>query len=165
MQIGVLSDTHNNQENLRRALAIFQSQQVSTLIHCGDLTTSQTAGLLTGFKIIHVTGNMARNHGAIRQTLLNLNPDNFSGPNYSGQIDGIEVAVTHGHIPGKLGAFIRDDRYAFIFHGHTHRRRDERIGQTRIINPGALGGTRYEERSICFVDLANDVVRFMEIPD
>jgi predicted phosphodiesterase len=44
----------------------------------------------------------------------------------------------------------------YLFTGHTHRRCDKRIGPTRVINPGALGGTQHETRSICILDLATD---------
>jgi predicted phosphodiesterase len=31
-----------------------------------------------------------------------------------------------------------EDGVDFLLHGHTHEVRDERVGSTRIINPGAL---------------------------
>lgn len=50
-----------------------------------------------------------------------------------------------------------------MFHGHTHRRHDGRVGATRVINPGALDGLRYEKRSFAILDLANDYLRIVEI--
>jgi putative phosphoesterase len=163
MKIGILSDTHNNQINLQLALDIFRNAGVTKLIHCGDMTNAQTTVLLNGFSVIHVAGNMDGNPGSIRRTLLKLNPDNSSGPYFKGQLDGQWIAATHSHVPGQLDAFIQDGRFAYVFHGHTHRRHDVRVGQTRIINPGALGGTRHEDRSICLVDLASGEVRFLRV--
>lgn len=165
MKIGILSDTHNNQENLRRALDIFRNEGVATLIHCGDMTSAETAAILTGFHIIHVTGNMVKGPAAIRRALLAINPDNFSGPSFSGQLGGVWVAVAHGHVPETLDQFVADGRYAYVFCGHTHRRHDEMVGQTRIINPGALGGMWYEDRSICLVDLESAGVRFVMVKE
>jgi putative phosphoesterase len=165
MKLGILSDTHNNQETLRRALAIFRRENVTTLIHCGDMTTPQTAALMTNFKVIHVSGNMANAPGAIRRALLALNPESVSGPAFSGRLGGVWVAAAHGHAAYQLDTFVRDGRYAYIFHGHTHRRRDERVGQTRIINPGALGGIRHEDRSICLVELGGDDARFVTVEE
>ncbi len=165
MKLGILSDTHNNQDNLKRALELFRVEDVNTLIHCGDMTTPETATLMGGFRVIHVTGNMDGSSSALRRTLLALNPDSSSAPGFSGQLDSIWVAASHGHMPERLDVYLRDGRYAYLFHGHTHRRRDDQIGQTRVINPGALGGLRPESRSICIVELADGDVRFVEVSE
>ena len=52
----------------------------------------------------------------------------------------------------------------YIFHGHTHRRRDEVVHGTRIINPGALGGMSREHYSFCIVDLGLEDVEFIRLP-
>jgi predicted phosphodiesterase len=82
---------------------------------------------------------------------------------FTGQIDGVPVAATHGHQGDQLQAFIRSGRYDYVFHGHTHRRRDERVGDTRVINPGALGGVRYENRSVAILDLTRGALESLPI--
>jgi predicted phosphodiesterase len=37
---------------------------------------------------------------------------------------------------------------------------DERIGKTRLINPGAVGGSGSESRSIAILDLVSDELIF-----
>ncbi|MCP4428407.1 MAG: metallophosphoesterase family protein [Chloroflexi bacterium] len=162
MKIGILSDTHNNTDNLKRALAIFRREGVETLIHCGDMTAPETAVHLTGFTIIYVRGNMDYAPAAMRSALINLNPKNVAQTHYTGEIAGISVAATHSHIPDKVQSFIRDG-YDYVFHGHTHRRRDETVDQTRIINPGALGGSQHEPRSVCILNLKTGISRFVEL--
>jgi putative phosphoesterase len=164
MKIGLLSDTHNHVANLKLALAIFHQEGIETLIHCGDMTSPETAVHLAGFRIIFVNGNMDGFGNDIHQTLITLNPENSVGPHFTGVLVGTKIAVAHGHIPGQLESFIQDG-FTYIFHGHTHRRRDEQVGQTRIINPGALGGTQHELRSICKLDLQSDHVQFIDIHD
>jgi hypothetical protein len=58
---------------------------------------------------------------------------------------------------------ISDGEHAYVFHGHTHRRNDRRVGPTRVINPGALGGMRWQQRSFCILDLATDEVDFVTV--
>ena len=165
MKIGILSDTHNNIDNLKRALAIFRREGIELLIHCGDLASPATAVHLGGFTLIYVHGNMDRNPLAIRQTLFDLNPSSMAANQFSGElIPGIRVAATHGHIPGKIESFIESGCH-YIFHGHTHRRRDEIIGSSRIINPGALGGAQHEPRSICSLNLKTGQIQFHNIVD
>jgi uncharacterized protein len=162
MKIGILSDTHNHTQNLQRALTLFRNRGIVTLVHCGDMTSPNTAVLLKDFQVIAVTGNMDGNTGGLEDTLKKLNPQNVLAATFTGEIEGISIAVTHSH-RGNVPDLAANGRFAYIFHGHTHRRRDEVVGRSRIINPGALGGTRHESRSVCVVDLAAQHVEFIEL--
>lgn len=153
MKIGVISDTHNHLHNLQVALERLRQERVEVLIHCGDLTTPETASALSGFRVIHVCGNGDIASGAIRQRLLQLNPVNYSGILYRGEIEGLRVAAVHGHVPAALQDLIRNQSVDLLFTGHTHRRRDEQLGNVHLINPGALGGVKVEERSFYLYDL------------
>jgi predicted phosphodiesterase len=108
---------------------------------------------------------MDRAQVAIRQTLFGLNSSNVATNHFSGElIPDVRVAVTHGHVPGKIESFL-EGSYNYIFHGHTHRRRDETIGACRIINPGALGGTQHESRSVCLLDLKTGHLQFSHLTE
>jgi putative phosphoesterase len=164
MRIGVLSDTHNNISNLLQALRLFQEEQITTLVHCGDMTNITTAQQMAGFDVIYVNGNMDNSAAAVNDTLWFMNPNSeVTGDVFSGRLGGVKIGATHGHRPGKLDKLIHSGGHAFVFTGHTHRRRDERIGKTRVINPGALGGARYEPRGVAIVDLDQDDVRFVNV--
>lgn len=165
MQIGVLSDTHNNIGNLVRALRIFEEEGIRTLIHCGDMANETTAQQLDGFEVVYVNGNVDHSVEAVNDVILGLGPRNFAGAVFAGKLNGVAIAATHGHRPDKLRELVRARRYNYVFHGHTHRRRDEVVGETRVINPGALGGARHEPRSVCVVDLDAATVRFIDVAD
>jgi predicted phosphodiesterase len=49
----------------------------------------------------------------------------------------------------------------YLLHGHTHVRRDERVGKTRVINPGALH--RAAEKTVALLDLAADRLEYLRI--
>ena len=166
MRIGVLSDTHNNIGNLLQALRRFEAEQITTLLHCGDMANVATARKMEGFDVIYVNGNMDNSAAAVSDTLWFMNPNSeIPGDVFSAKVGGVKIGATHGHRPGKLDQLIRSGDHLFVFTGHTHRRRDERIGKTRVINPGALGGARYEPRTVAIVDLDQDNVQFIEISD
>ena len=166
MRIGVLSDTHNNIGNLLKALRLFKEEGITKLVHCGDMVNITTAQQIAGFDLIYVNGNMDDSAEAVNDTLWMLNANNETpGAAYTGKLDGVAIAVTHGHLPGKLEQLLRSRRYTFLFTGHTHKQRDEKIGKTRLINPGALGGARYGARTICIVDLKSQDVRFIEVSE
>ncbi len=164
MKIGLLADMHNNIANLLRALKLFAEEGVDLLLHCGDMADMLTARQMTGFDVIYVNGNSDNSAEAVSHTLWTLNPRNdIPGDVYEGMLGGVRIAATHGHLSGKLDKLIRSRLYKYVFHGHTHRRRDQMIGKTRVINPGALGGARYEPRTVCIVNLDNDDVRFIPV--
>lgn len=161
--IGVLSDTHNNITNLQLALDVFRKAGVDTIIHCGDLSRSELAHPLTEFHVIFTFGNNDAASGEIQTILTAQNPHNWAGLIYTGVLDGVRVAVSHGHLLAETKALLRAGEYEYVFTGHSHRHKDEWIGSTRHINPGALGGMHPEPRSACLVDLARAQVQFVQI--
>jgi uncharacterized protein len=165
MKIGLLSDTHNNLANLQIALERFRKEGIQTLIHCGDLTDIEVARALVGFRVICLLGNGDVASGEIRQVLMEQNPDNYVGLVYRGEIGNARIAATHGHLPGQIDELLRSGDHDYIFKGHSHMHEDERIGSTRLINPGALGGLRREDRHICLLDLDTDQAVFINIED
>lgn len=163
MKIGILSDTHNNMANLQAALDLFKGEEIDTLFHCGDLTQVEIARAMEGFRVICVLGNGDIASGAIRDTLLAQNPDNYVGMVYSGRIGQARIAATHGHLPGQLEELLRSGQYDYVFKGHSHQHKDERVGFSRLINPGALGGLHREDRQVCVLDVATGEARFLKI--
>ncbi|MDY6866600.1 MAG: YfcE family phosphodiesterase [Chloroflexota bacterium] len=163
MKIGVLSDTHDNLTNLVPVLETFKERGIKTLIHCGDLTSLDMISHFKGFRMIYTIGNMDVATGAIKKRIEKMNTDNFAGMVYRGKLDGVPVAVTHSHIDGKVMELVREQRFKWIFHGHTHEKRDEVVRGVRIVNPGALGGLGREPRSFCIVDLDTEDVEFIQV--
>lgn len=165
MKIGILSDTHNNIENTRRALEVFRKHHVSRLIHCGDITSISVVELMKGFHVTFVFGNMDQHHADLLEAAKKAFGMGSMGYNYTADIDGSRVAVCHGDDQEMLNNFINSGVNDYVFHGHTHMRRDDRVGNTRIINPGALGGKQKEPRSICILDLKSGRASFYHVED
>lgn len=163
MKIAILSDTHNQIENLERALNHLRRENIYTLVHCGDFTDPDMLRVLYGFHVIAVFGNGDYASGLIRQTLLEQNHNNWVGLVFSGELGGVRLAVTHGHIPGKADELVRSGQYQYVFIGHSHLHHDIPINNTRLINPGALGGKKVEPRQFCILDLKNGEVQFIEV--
>ena len=164
MKIGVLSDTHDNLSNLIYVLNTFRDEGIDTVIHCGDLTGLEMVSYLDGFRVIYTLGNMDAMTGAIKKRINKMREDNFVGTVFRGKLGGVPVAATHSHIEGTLMDLVREGRYKWLFHGHTHEKRDEVIRGVRIVNPGALGGLGREPRSFCIVDLTQEKVEFFRLP-
>lgn len=159
MLIGILSDTHDDSEMTRRALDILSERGVERLIHCGDLTTPEIVALFEGWRVDFVYGNMDRQRGALRSAVASLDDASIAETQLL-YLGDKQIAVIHGHQEEELASLIAGN-YDFVLHGHTHIRRDDRLERTRVLNPGALGGTRRGERSICVIDLDDGSVEFI----
>jgi len=162
MKIGVLSDTHDNLTNLITAFDTFRRIGIVTVIHCGDLSSLEMVSHFEGFRVIYTIGNMDAASGAIVKRFQKLNEENFAGIVFKGVLGGVRLAVAHSHNKGMIANLLKQNHYKWIFHGHTHEKRNELIRGTRIVNPGALGGMGREPRSFCVVDLDTQGVEFMK---
>jgi len=163
MWLGILSDTHNQLENLPPALNFFSKNKVDTLIHCGDATSVDVVEYLCEYQVIYVYGNGDFLSGEIRDTLKAFSDKNYAGMVFRGEISEKKIAVIHGHIPAELNKIIHSGEFDYVFTGHTHRRKDEWVGKTRVINPGALGGSFYQSRSVALLNLISGELFFQEI--
>jgi putative phosphoesterase len=156
MKIGILSDTHNDSSAILRALQVFRMHGVRTLFHCGDLTTADMVPHFTGFEVYFVRGNMDRHHvPALKAAIGAGKHTHWLGKGGEVTLDSKRIAITHGDREDVVETLL----YAqpdYLFLGHMHRLRDQRVGSVRVINPGALGGTKHEPRSVCVLDLTND---------
>jgi putative phosphoesterase len=160
LKIGILSDTHNNQINIQNALSIFSRYQPALLIFCGDATTLESIQWFCEYPIIYTFGNGDLATGEIAAILKAYKKENFVGFAYKDELGGKKVAVIHGHMYDRLDELIKSGEYDYVFTGHTHRRMDDRLGKTRLINPGAVGGSGGESRSVAILDLDSDELIF-----
>ena len=163
MKIGIIADTHDDFQNLEAALEILEAEGVTRILHCGDVCGPQMVRPLVGFDVWISQGNMDRNLGlteAVEGMLGNGRLAWLQRPS----LNGYPLAIIHGDNDEALSNLITSGEYTYVFHGHTHRRQDRTVGRTRVINPGALGGRRWQSRSFCILDLATGEAHFVEIP-
>lgn len=165
MIIGILADTHNHLDNTRRALDIFKQRDVERIVHCGDITAPPVIRLFEGWQVVFVFGNIDHDHADMMLAAKQWLGIGMIGYTYTANWDGKHIAVIHGHEQDQLDEMIHSGLYDYVFHGHTHLRRDERNGSTRVINPGAVGGKQKQSRSVCVLDTETDDVTFIELPD
>jgi hypothetical protein len=163
LKIGVLSDSHDHLQHLKKALQRLHEEKASLVIHCGDLTTPHTAEILSGFRVVFVAGNCDRERERIYEVLAMLNPQNFAGPLYTGVIEGVRIAAIHGDDRKKLTELLYSASYDYIFTGHTHRAQERSVGPTRLINPGALTRSLDGYPSLYLLDLATRAGQFIQI--
>lgn len=162
MRIGIISDTHDDLRALRQALNILRDEEITKLLHCGDLCSPGIVEALSGFDTWIARGNMDRHPELEPAAREAIGPGRLAD-RHRLTLAGYSAVLVHGHRESELRQLINAGDQAYVFHGHTHRRRDERHGPTRAINPGALGGMRWQQRSFCILDLPSGKVDFIRI--
>ena len=160
MLIGICSDSHNRPRAMRRAVEVFDRAGVERIVHCGDVGGQAVFDELVGRQVRFVWGNTDRPGGALRAYLEAVGitlPE--SVPLILGWA-GRRIAVFHGHERGfaNAPAALAVD---YIFHGHSHARRDERVGPVRVINPGALHRVRIG--TVATLNLATDELTYHQV--
>ena len=158
--IGIISDTHENEEAIKKAVKIFKRKNVDFAVHCGDIVCPPMLEHFKGLKMKFVYGN---NDG--ERTGLNSKSKGLGWGEVADEKEfehnGKKFYVYHGTKKKKLDAAIKSNKYDHVLTGHTHIKRDERIGKTRVINPGAL--FRIYPYTIALLDAEKDRLDFVEI--
>lgn len=160
MRIGILADTHDAVPATRRAIEIFQSAGVDRLIHCGDYVAPPTVDELDEFPVDGVLGN---NDGEIQGLTAAFDAlgseSSLHGRFADITVDNHRFAILHGESMSEVTALAQSHRYDYVCYGHHHEQHLETVGETTIINPGALYPTvPAEEQSVAVVDTVKQSV-------
>lgn len=158
MLLGILSDSHGRIDTTRKAVSMLVEAGATTLIHLGDIGSEEVLEELTVARSMVVFGNCDD------ETMLARHAERL-GVHVCHPIGRIEhagkrIAFSHGHLTHVIRAAL-EENVDYLLHGHTHEVRDERIGSTRVINPGALH--RASRYTAALLDPAADRVHVLEV--
>ena len=131
MKIAILSDTHNNWNNFKKAIDWIKKEKIQMILHCGDICSQEIideAEKLFDGEIKFVKGNADFD--------LEL-PDKMEL-----ELDGKRIAFAH--FPDIAKKMAQSGKFDLVFYGHTHRPWDEKVGECHMINPGEMAGQFYK---------------------
>jgi len=156
MKIAIISDTHDNVPNLEKALKWMEKNKIQQIIHCGDLCAPSIlkGTLAPGFKgAIHlVFGNVED-----RETTTKMSEE-FEQVTHYKDLGEVEIGgkkIVFIHYPDKAKELAEAGKYDLVFYGHNHKPWEEKIKQTRLINPGTLGGL-FQKATFAVYDTETD---------
>jgi uncharacterized protein len=139
MLLGVISDTHGHVPNTRLAVSMLESFDVQAVLHCGDIGSPEIVPLLSRWPTYFVLGNVDDgSQAAILERAIQQAGQTCLGRFGSIELDGVAIALIHGDDWRLLEQTISEQKHALVCHGHTHIPRQEKIGKTFVLNPGAL---------------------------
>lgn len=138
MKIAIVSDTHDNMANFKKAMDWMKKERISLILHCGDISSQATVDEAIKYfpgEIKFVKGNAD----------FELDFPNKMEIEFNGK----SIAFTH--FPDIAKKLAQSGKYELVFYGHSHRAWDEKVpvlgkkgGDCHMINPGELAGQFYK---------------------
>lgn len=143
-KIAIISDVHDNEVNLKKALDFCAREKIETIICCGDLGNIETLEYFSdNFSgTIHFTFGNADWSWEKECAALGKYKNIFLYKNF-GEAEIGQKKVAFAHYPEMAKKLCQSGKYEFVFHGHTHKPWEENIGNCKILNPGNVAGTFY----------------------
>jgi len=150
MKVAIISDTHDNISNLKRALVWFKKQGISLIIHCGDICAPLILTEILGqnFQIYFVCGNVD-DCKQLAEAVEKLKGIKFFGKFGEIKLNNKKIAFIHK--PDEARKLAESGNYDLVFYGHTHQPWIERLRVKNkkskfvyLANPGNLAGMFYK---------------------
>ena len=166
MKIGLISDTHDNIPICNKLIPYFLEEKIEVLIHCGDIISPFMKRVFiplhdAGVKMYGVFGNNDGERDGLANTvgkIMDLSPDFFEV-----ELDNKKFLIIH-HLPESLiQSIAASQRFDYIVKGHLHKKRDEKVGKTRIINPGEACGYLSGNASIAILDTIQNSLQYYDL--
>lgn len=149
MLIGIISDTHDNLPQVRKAVEFFKKKKIQALIHGGDYCAPFALKPYEGLKITcyGVFGNIdgdkkmleLHSTGRIKEPPLKLS------------LGGRKILVVHNIKSINLRKEAKD--CDLIIHGHTHKPEIHKEGRALVVNPGECCGYINGESTVALCNL------------
>ncbi|MGM0592600.1 MAG: metallophosphoesterase [Halobacteriota archaeon] len=135
MELGIVSDTHDNLELVQAAVDLFDGQ-VDAVVHCGDVVAPFSATPFDAeFDFYAVRGN---NDGEWNLQSVVESFGTYLGECATLEFDDTSIAVYHGTSETLVDALVDCGDYDYVLRGHTHQRVHEERDGTVHLNPGGL---------------------------
>ena len=170
MIIGVVSDTHDNQEAARRAARLLVERGAELVLHLGDIVAPFTLRRFSEEsvkRLIAVYGNNCGERLGLQRVAASLGYEIHEWP-YTVEIAGRRILMLHGTGPaektrGFVEALAASGRYDAVLYGHTHEVDVRRIGSTLVLNPGEACGCLTGRKTIALLDTEAMEAEILEI--
>ena len=146
MKIAIISDTHDNLANTKKAADFIKKENIKTVIHCGDIfkpeTVEEIMKVFKGKLYIVFSPADASFSGIPQDSFKELKRVKIFEEFGEIKISGKKIAFCH--FPEIAEDLAKKKKYYLVFYGHTHKPWLEKIGKTKMINPGNLAGIFYK---------------------
>jgi putative phosphoesterase len=163
MKIAVMSDSHDNIWNLRKALAVIKAEGCAKIIHCGDFVAPFMFKELeqAGIPVYAVFGNNDGDKALLTRFALESDGRITLFP-LVGELsaDTCRIAFTHEWIVAE--GLAATGNYDLVCFGHSHQPAEHRRGTTLAVNPGEIMG-KDGAPGFCIYDTVTRTMQWISI--
>ena len=140
MKIGIISDSHDDIDNVKNAIKIFNSNNVDYVFHAGDYVSPgivlEFGNLNNDIKLVGVLGNNDGERVGIANSFNSISGDlKWDFGEY--EIEDLLIGIYHGTNSILTNSLMLGNRYDILIYGHTHKKDTRKIQNTQIFNPGS----------------------------
>ncbi len=170
MLLGVMSDSHDNLGNARKAAEVFRKEKVDIVLHLGDIispfTLAAIAGVLDEIKLVTIYGNNCGEKIGLQRVAKMYNVELYEPPHIL-DLGDVKILMLHGFGDVEktkkiVYALARGGEWDIVLYGHTHLRDRIVIDGKLVVNPGETAGV-IEDPSIAIINTENKEVRFIKL--
>ncbi|GAB4389938.1 MAG: metallophosphoesterase [Thermodesulfovibrionales bacterium] len=149
MEIGVISDTHDDMEKIARAVDLMNERGVARVIHAGDIVSPFTFEVLGGLRA-QFTGVFGNNDGD-RLLLREKSRGALHNQPLFLTIEGRKIVVLHE--PDLVEPLARGGEFDVVIYGHSHKPDIRKVGNTLVVNPGKTARLHKGSSTAAVLDL------------
>jgi len=148
--IGVMSDSHDNMPEIRKAVSLFNTAKCELVLHAGDVIAPFAARELQplGCPLRAVFGNCDGEKQGLEMAMKKIGTIQDAPLLLSH--DGCRILLVHYHF--SVATYASSGKYDVIIYGHTHKPDIRREGKTLILNPGEAGGWLTGKSTVALLD-------------
>jgi putative phosphoesterase len=153
MIIGAMSDTHDRLDAVEKAISFFNSQEVTDVLHAGDLVSPFVVRLFSKLKakLHYVWGNNEGDHDYIMVRLADIGVRPL-GHFAALHLGGRKIALLHGTHQEIVDSLVKSGAYDLVVRGHNHKAQITE-GKTLVVNPGETCGYLTGHQTVALIDL------------
>lgn len=159
--IGIMSDSHDNLNAIKKAVKLFNKKKVDLVVHAGDLISPFTAlefsKLKAPFEAIY--GNNDGEREGLKTAFSDLCVlEDFKEIKFANR----RIALIHGNILPLVESLIHCQNYDVVIRGHNHLL-EISPGDTLLINPGECCGYLTNSQTVVLLDPFDLSYEIMEL--
>ena len=148
--IGIMSDSHDNLDAIRKAVKIFNNENLDVVIHAGDLISPFTALEFRKLdtELVAIYGNNDGEKEGLKAAYKEICIlEDFKEIS----VEGWKFSIIHGSNQAIVDSLAKCGKYDVVIRGHTHKM-EILNGETMIINPGEVCGYISGEQTVVLLD-------------
>ncbi|MCM8792299.1 MAG: metallophosphoesterase [Candidatus Omnitrophica bacterium] len=157
MQIGIISDTHDNLPKIEKAVKVFNRNKVSYVLHLGDYIAPFSVAILD--KLNCPWQGVFGNNDGEKEGLLKISKDKIVNAPLRINLNNKNITVVHN-----ISTIdVNKEKADVIFFGHTHKTEIKEGVLPFLLNPGECCGWLTGVSTIALVNLENLTYKILKI--